>query len=304
MPPEWEEALQLQQDGTTYRTVIRSVNKGGAVVDVGPLRGFVPLSKMDPARLPRNAQNGGNGAGAGCNGLAPKDLAHLVGKPIAAKIIQVNVLEGKLVLSERAAMMEAVAAALNPGDVVEGVVTRLADYGAFVSLRSPDGELHGVEGLIHISELSWSMVLTPDAVVQPGSLVRCKVKRVDREKSQIQLSLKDMEGDPLRETLDGLLSADAPAPAAASAPLPAAIEAVCQALAEEPGITDVGLGRQVEEKRAVSQDLELWMGREGVEGGYNLLARAGRLVQEILVSTSLGADDMKATIQRVLRKLV
>ncbi len=54
-------------------------------------------------------------------------------------------LEGKLVLSERAAMLEAVAAALTPGDVVEGVVTRLADYGAFVSLRSPDGNLHGVE---------------------------------------------------------------------------------------------------------------------------------------------------------------
>ena len=60
----------------------------------------------------------------------------------------------------------------------------------------------------------------------------------------------------------------------------------------------------MEEKRAVSQDLELWIGREGVEGGYNVLARAGRLVQEILVVTSLDADAMKATIQRVLRKLV
>ena len=54
----------------------------------------------------------------------------------------------------------------------------------------------------------------------------------------------------------------------------------------------------------MSQDLELWIGREGVQGGTNLLARAGRLVQEILVVTSLDADDMKATIQRVLRKLV
>ncbi len=61
------------------------------------------------------------------------------------RVRQVNVLEGKLVLSERAAMMEAVTAALNPGDVVEGIVTRLADYGAFVSLRSPDGNLHGIE---------------------------------------------------------------------------------------------------------------------------------------------------------------
>ena len=66
-----------------------------------------------------------------------------------------NVLEGKLVLSERAAMMEAVAAALNPGDMVEGVVTRLADYGAFVSLRSPDGNLHGVEARVMMSPQCW-----------------------------------------------------------------------------------------------------------------------------------------------------
>ena len=57
-------------------------------MDVGPLRGFVPLSKMDPARLPRNAQNGANGGGGGGNGLMVKDLAHLVGKPIAAKVIE------------------------------------------------------------------------------------------------------------------------------------------------------------------------------------------------------------------------
>ena len=61
--------------------------QGGALVDVGPLRGFVPLSKMDPARLPRNAQNGASGGGGG-NGLALKDLAHLVGKPISAKVIE------------------------------------------------------------------------------------------------------------------------------------------------------------------------------------------------------------------------
>ena len=65
--------------------MLGGVLQGGALVDVGELRGFVPLSKMDPARLPRNAQGapGGNG-----NGPAPRDLAHLIGKPIAAKVIQ------------------------------------------------------------------------------------------------------------------------------------------------------------------------------------------------------------------------
>ena len=69
--------------------------------------------------------------------------------PYPVALAQVNALEGRLVLSERAAMLETVAAALNPGDVVEGVVSRLADYGAFVSLRSPDGDMHGVEARTH-----------------------------------------------------------------------------------------------------------------------------------------------------------
>ena len=200
--------------------------------------------------------------------------------------MQVNIPDRQLILSEQATMVEELAASLNESDVVEGVVTRVMEYGAFVSLRSPDGGMHGavvsallhvpylnmsrvsptrlshnsrvapmwhpyeglmvitllaifidtlespailgqapltlqinegcavlcwsfteadlgqvrhslglmccicVQGLIHISELAWSRVTNPETVVQPGSLVKCKVINVDRERGKIGLSLK------------------------------------------------------------------------------------------------------------------
>ena len=143
--------------------------------------------------------------------------------------------------------------------------------------------MHGAEGLIHLSELSWDAVLTPEAVVQPGTVVRVRVLGADAEKGRIRLSLKRMEADPLTETLDALLPLDAgddaervASPAAAStssssfsddsassdpALVPTSIEGVCDALRAEPGVDAVKLGRQAEEKRAVSQDLELWISR-------------------------------------------
>ena len=304
----------------------------------------------------------------------------------------------KLILSERAASLASLAGAIAAGDVLTGVVTRLADYGAFVSLQSPgDGGLHGTEGLIHLSELSWDAVLTPEAVVQPGTVVRVRVLGSDPEKGRIRLSLRRMEADPLTETLDALLplggeglaaaaaervaspssvstsfpsspsspssssssssssnesSFDASSPSTSPALVPASIEGVCDALRAEPGVDAVRLGRQAEEKRAVSQDLELWISRAVVavsffsssffpvffsertrgkrkkpkkkkthflflppslslsldkkkkQDGYALVARSGRLAQEIHVTTTLPRDAMKQAVTRVLSKLV
>ena len=236
------------------------------------LRGFIPTSKLDPSRVP-------------AGGPPPRSL---VGTAIDAKVVQVDAAGRKLILSERAASLASLAGAIAAGDVLTGVVTRLCDYGAFVSLQSPgDGGLHGAEGLIHLSELSWDAVLTPEAVVQPGTVVRVRVLGADAERGRIRLSLKRMEADPLTETLDALLplggeggdssSAERVAAASASASaastsgggssdaspalVPTSIEGVCDALRAEPGVDSVKLGRQAEEKRAVSQDLELWISR-------------------------------------------
>ena len=230
------------------------------------LRGFIPTSKLDPSRVP-------------AGGPPPRSL---VGTAIDAKVVQVDAAGRKLILSERAASLASLAGAIGAGDVLTGVVTRLCDYGAFVSLQSPgDGGLHGAEGLIHLSELSWDAVLTPEAVVQPGTVVRVRVLGADAERGRINLSLKRMEADPLTETLDALLplgeggeggdsSAERLSPASTSgegsssdapALVPTSIEGVCAALRAEPGVSAVKLGRQAEEKRAVSQDLELWISR-------------------------------------------
>ena len=258
----------------------------------------------------------------------------MVGAPIKVKVLQVNAAGKQLIVSERAASVADLASSVAPGDVLAGVVTRLADYGAFVSLQSPDGGLHGAEGLIHISELSWDAVLTPEAVVQPGTVVRAVVLAADAARGRIELSLKRLEADPLTQTLDALLpiggeggdgagaGAEAAAAAAAassssqssSSPLektahvpahiPAPVEGVCAALRAEPGVTSLRVGRQVEEKRAVSQDLELWISREVVADGYTLVARSGRLVQEIHVTTAMGPDEIRGAVTRVLSRLV
>ena len=283
----WAKARSLQAEGTPVSVVVTAVNKGGVVValpvgegrggEAAPaLRGFIPTSKLDPSRV----------AGSP---LPPKSL---VGASIAAKVVQVDAAGRKLILSERAASLASLAGAIGAGDVLTGVVTRLCDYGAFVSLQSPgDGGLHGAEGLIHLSELSWDAVLTPEAVVQPGTVVRVRVLGADAERGRIRLSLKRMEADPLTETLDALLplsagggggDGDSPSSSAAErvdagaaatsgdggpsgdaspALVPTSIEGVCAALRAEPGVAAVKLGRQAEEKRAVSQDLELWISR-------------------------------------------
>jgi hypothetical protein len=79
---------------------------------------------------------------------------------------------------------------------------------------------------------------------------------------------------------------------------------VCSALRAEPGVTSLRVGRQVEEKRAVSQDLELWISREVVADGYTLVARSGRLVQEIHVTTDMAPDEIRGAVTRVLSRLV
>ena len=276
-------------------------------------RGGAPRRRQRRSRGSRGSRGGGRGGrgGGGRRGPAlppwlhpdlqarplprprrwPPPRSH-VGTAIDAKVVQVDAAGRKLILSERAASLASLAGAIGAGDVLTGVVTRLCDYGAFVSLQSPgDGGLHGAEGLIHLSELSWDAVLTPEAVVQPGTVVRVRVLGADAERGRIRLSLKRMEADPLTETLDALLplsagggggDGDSPSSSAAErvdagaastagdggpsgdaspALVPTSIEGVCAALRAEPGVAAVKLGRQAEEKRAVSQDLELWISR-------------------------------------------
>lgn len=178
------------------RPQVEVANRGGVIVRLSAsLTGFVPVSQLDPSRVPARGEGG-----------SPESaLASLVGAQLRCTVLELNADSGSLVLSEKAALAAAELAALQPGDVRSGRVKKVADYGAFVELDGADGRPHGLEGLVHISELSWSRVRHPADVVRPGQ--QLKVQVLSAEPGRVALSLRLLQADPLLETLDTILPA-------------------------------------------------------------------------------------------------
>ncbi|BCV25095.1 bifunctional 4-hydroxy-3-methylbut-2-enyl diphosphate reductase/30S ribosomal protein S1 [Gelria sp. Kuro-4] len=174
----WEELKRHYENGEPVEGQVLEVVKGGLIVFVG-LRAFMPASQV---------------------GLRYEaDLSHYVGQTLKAKIIEIEPQRRRVILShrtvleaERAAKREALWAELEEGQVRHGRVTKLTDFGAFV-------DLGGAEGLVHISELSWSRVRHPSEVVHEGDEVDVKVLRLDRERGRISLGLKQVKPDPWTE---------------------------------------------------------------------------------------------------------
>ncbi|HHY92764.1 MAG TPA: 30S ribosomal protein S1, partial [Firmicutes bacterium] len=174
----WEELKRHYETGEPVEGQVLEVVKGGLIVLVG-LRAFMPASQV---------------------GLRYEaDLSHYVGQTLKAKVIEIEHQRRRVILShrvvleaERAAKREALWAELEEGQVRHGRVTKLTDFGAFV-------DLGGAEGLVHISELSWSRVRHPSEVVHEGDEVDVKVLRLDRERGRISLGLKQVKPDPWTE---------------------------------------------------------------------------------------------------------
>jgi small subunit ribosomal protein S1 len=162
------------QDGTVEGTVIEVV-KGGLIVDIG-LRGFLPASLVDLRRV--------------------RDLEPFVGDTITAKVIELDRARNNVVLSRRAHLEEALAEErtefldnLEEGEIRDGTVSSVVNFGAFV-------DLGGMDGLVHVSELSWQHVNHPGEVVKVGDKVKVKVLEVDRERERISLSIRQTTSDP------------------------------------------------------------------------------------------------------------
>lgn len=178
----WRLAQEAFRSDRVLELRVTGFNKGGLLVYWQDLQGFVPASQLVNFPLLHVAQE------------RMHALAGLQGRTLRLKIIELNPGKNRLVFSERAAQVDAeqrvgLLFKLRPGDIVAGLVTNLSDFGAFV-------DLGGIEGLIHISELSWSRVVHPSRIVQPGQHIRVKVLRVDRERERIALSYKQMRPDP------------------------------------------------------------------------------------------------------------
>ena len=324
---------------------VEVANRGGLILRIfdGRFRAFLPLSQMASSRTLRVKQTrtaprtvtaplasfddeeedfvpppvaSVDEPAPAARGDGQKDatvaaLESQVGKTIAVRVTAVE--NSKIVVSERALAMERGAGALQPGVRASGVVVSLSDFGAFVELSEDDPQAPRLEGLIHISELSWNRVSHPRDVVRVGDEVDVKVLDVVRadaatgKPARVTFSLKQLQADPLLETLDTIMPVAMPEPSVdedelQDTPLPGLMD-ICANLLTEEGIDAVIPGRQAVEQRVVSQDLELWLTNAVVEDGYNLLARAGRQVQEIHVVTKLNRDSIKLAIKRATSAL-
>ena len=182
---DWRRVEQLLESQEMYEGVISGYNKGGLIIKLGRLRGFIPTSQVNLSRR-RRAQ-----------GDTPdKRWGKMVGESIMAKVIEVDRRRNRLILSERMAAREArdalkerLITELQPGEIRTGHVISLADFGAFV-------DIGGADGLVHMSEISWKRVAHPRDLLKVGQEVEVKVLGVDPKRRRISLSLRELESDP------------------------------------------------------------------------------------------------------------
>ncbi|WOL17944.1 hypothetical protein Cni_G26737 [Canna indica] len=296
---DWRAARAYKDSGVLFDGKIQAFNNGGLLIRFYSLIGFLPFPLLSPSHSCKDPSR------------AIQDIAKdLVGSPISVKVVEASEEQNKLIFSEKDAIWSKYSSQIKVGDVFDGRVAYLEDYGAFVHLRFPDGHYH-ITGLVHVTEVSWDLVQDVRDFLDEGNEVKVKIIQIDKEKSRINLSIKRLEDDPLMETLDKVIPqevqlASGSLDASSSVniePLPG-LESICKELLQEDGITDVELGRQGLEKRVVSQDLELWLSNAPAKDKkFTLLARAGRQVQEVYLTTTLDQDGIKKAVQRVLGRV-
>ncbi len=177
----WRRIETAAESGEPVEGTVIEVVKGGLIIDLG-VRGFLPASLVDIRRVP--------------------NLDEYMGTKIETKVIELNRSRNNVVLSRRAVLEEErkevrqqILDRLQPGLVVEGQISNIVDFGAFV-------DLDGIDGLIHISELSWSHVNHPSEILAIGDTVKVKVLDIDRDRQRISLGLKQTQEDPWQRIVD------------------------------------------------------------------------------------------------------
>src|SRR4051812_43760231 len=177
----WRRIEAAAESGEPVEGTVIEVVKGGLIIDLG-VRGFLPASLVDIRRV--------------------ANLDEFLGQKIECKVIELNRSRNNVVLSRRAVLEEErkeqrqeILDRLQPGLVVEGQISNIVDFGAFV-------DLNGIDGLIHISELSWSHVNHPSEILSIGDTVQVKVLDIDRDRQRISLGLKQTQEDPWQRVVD------------------------------------------------------------------------------------------------------
>lgn len=296
---DWKAVRADKEQGKILTLPVLRSNTGGLILKYNSMQGFVPNPLLSPAHWCKDPKR------------PIQDVTKdLVGSSVSVKVVEANEGEKKLVFSEKDASWSMYSSQVKIGAIYDGIVGSVFHYGAFVHLRFPDGNYH-LTGLVHISEVSWDLVQDVQDFLSEGDTVKVIVVNVDAEKSRIGLSIRQLEEDPLLETLDKIIPLEpdlSPDAEATSSPpeieLLPGLDGICNELLQEDGITDVRFGRQALEKRVVSQDLELWLSSvPAKDNQYKLLARAGRQVQEVYLTRSLDQEGVKKAVQRVLGRV-
>lgn len=178
----WEELERIFKDQEIIEVNAYDANRGGLLVELEGIRGFLPVSQLAAEHYPRVS-------GADKDEILQK-LNALTTISLRVRILDANRKENKLIFSEKEAVkddMQSRLTELKVGDEIEGVVTGVIDFGAFVNVK-------GIEGLIHISEISWERVEDPRNYVKTGETVKAKIIAIDKDR--LSLSLKQMTDDP------------------------------------------------------------------------------------------------------------
>lgn len=181
---DWAEVDELQKENRVYDGMVIGYNKGGLIVPIGTLRGFVPASQVSVMRRVESSES------------LDARWSKMVGEPIRVQVIEVDRSRHRLILSERLALQETretikdrLLDELQEGDIRTGRVTSLADFGAFVNID-------GADGLVHLSEISWERIEHPNEVLKVGQEVKVRVIGVDQERKRIGLSIRQLQKDP------------------------------------------------------------------------------------------------------------
>ena len=187
----WDNVEKLVASDEVVDSKVMGFNKGGLIVGVEGLRGFVPSSQISAMRRSQST------------GDTPEQRwQKMIGQPITVRVIEVDRERRRLILSERAASTESrqsikerVIEELEEGKVYTGRVTSLANFGAFININ-------GADGLVHLSELSWEHIDHPREVLEVGQEVKVKVINVDKDKKRIGLSVRALQEDPWRSRVE------------------------------------------------------------------------------------------------------
>lgn len=188
----WEGLKQKKEEGELIMVKILGANKGGLLTEISGIPGFLPVSQLSPQNYPR--------VEGGDTSKILRELQKFIGKEMEVKIFDLDQKEGKLILSEKAKDSEKIKEILKNykvGDVVEGKITGLVDFGVFIRFPIGKESEENLEGLIHISELDWQLIEDPAEIVKIGDKVEAKI--IEIKDDRVSLSLKALKKDPWQD---------------------------------------------------------------------------------------------------------